>query len=65
MDIFGLGLPELLLILFVILLFFGKDKLPELAHSLGRSVKELREGFDQGTKEKHVEMKEEVKKDDN
>lgn len=46
MNIFGLGFPELLLILFVLLLFFGKDKLPELAQSLGRSFRELKEGFE-------------------
>ena len=30
MHIFGLGTPELVLIAFVLLLFFGKDKLPGL-----------------------------------
>jgi TatA/E family protein of Tat protein translocase len=37
MELFGLGAPELLLIVFVLLLFFGKDKLPDLARSIGRS----------------------------
>jgi sec-independent protein translocase protein TatA len=45
MNIFGLGAPELLLILLVLLLFFGKDKLPDLARSIGRSFKELKSGF--------------------
>jgi sec-independent protein translocase protein TatA len=45
MELFGLGTPELLLILFVLLLFFGKDKLPDLARSIGRSIKELKNGF--------------------
>jgi sec-independent protein translocase protein TatA len=45
MNIFGLGTPEIILILFVFLLFFGKDKLPELARSFGRSFNELKEGF--------------------
>jgi sec-independent protein translocase protein TatA len=49
MNIFGLGLPELLLILLVLLLFFGKDKLPELAKSIGKSFKELKSGFGEGT----------------
>lgn len=46
MNIFGLGTPEIVLILLVILVFFGKDKLPELARSVGRSFKELKSGFD-------------------
>lgn len=45
MQIFGLGTPELILILVVILIFFGKDKLPELAKSIGTSFKELKKGF--------------------
>jgi TatA/E family protein of Tat protein translocase len=45
MQIFGLGTPELILILLVILIFFGKDKLPELARSIGSSFKELKKGF--------------------
>jgi sec-independent protein translocase protein TatA len=45
MTIFGLGTPELILILVVFLLFFGKDKLPELAKSVGRSFNALKEGF--------------------
>jgi sec-independent protein translocase protein TatA len=48
MEIFGLGAPELLLILFVLLLFFGKDKLPDLARSIGASFKELKNGFSDG-----------------
>jgi sec-independent protein translocase protein TatA len=48
MELFGLGAPELLLILFVLLLFFGKDKLPELARSIGASFKELKSGFTEG-----------------
>ena len=45
MDLFGLGAPEILLIVFLLLLFFGKDKLPELARSVGKSFRELRGGF--------------------
>ena len=43
---FGLGTPEILLILLVLLLFFGKDKLPDLARSIGKSFKELKSGFE-------------------
>lgn len=38
----NLGVPELLIILFVVLLFFGAKKLPELSRTIGSSVKELR-----------------------
>jgi sec-independent protein translocase protein TatA len=51
MSFLGLGTPELLLILLVLLLFFGKDKLPELARSIGKSVKELKAGFEKTTEE--------------
>lgn len=45
MNLFGLGAPELLLIFFVLLVFFGKDKLPGLARSVGQSFNELKKGF--------------------
>ena len=38
----GLGGPEMLLILVIVLMLFGKDKLPELARGLGKSMKELK-----------------------
>jgi len=40
------GLPELIIILLIILLLFGGTRLPKLAHSLGKSIRDLREGFE-------------------
>lgn len=45
MNIFGLGPAEIAIILFVLLLFFGKDRLPGLAKSLGESFREVKNGF--------------------
>ena len=39
---FGPGGQELLLILFVVLLFFGPSKLPELARGLGKGMREFK-----------------------
>lgn len=38
---FGLGSGELLLILFIALVFIGPKKLPELARGLGRGIREF------------------------
>lgn len=45
MRIFGMGLPELLVILAVILLIFGPKNLPKLGSALGKTVKNLRDGM--------------------
>ena len=41
---FGLGYQELLLIFVILLLLFGAQKLPDLARSLGASIKEFKTG---------------------
>ncbi len=42
---FGLGLPELILILLAVLLLFGSSKLPALGKGLGESVRSFRKAF--------------------
>lgn len=56
----SIGTPELLLILFIILLLFGKNKLPELARGLGKAVRQMRKAFDEVKDEFHLD---EFKKD--
>lgn len=51
MKIFGLGVPELLIILAVALLIFGPKNLPKLGSALGRTVKNLRDGMGSAKKE--------------
>ena len=42
---FGLGIWELLIVFFVILLLFGSSKLPALMRNLGRSAVEFKAGM--------------------
>jgi len=44
----NIGGPELLVILVVVLLFFGASRLPSLARSLGQAAKEFKDGLDEG-----------------
>jgi sec-independent protein translocase protein TatA len=39
---FGLGLPEILVILAIFLFLFGAKKLPQIGEGLGKTVRELR-----------------------
>lgn len=56
-DILGLGTPELIIILIILLLLFGSTQLPKLARSIGKSTKELRSGLkddDEGKSDRTV-----------
>jgi sec-independent protein translocase protein TatA len=41
---FGLGAPELIVILIILLLLFGGTKLPQLSKAIGQSLREIRKG---------------------
>jgi len=44
----NVGLPELIIILFIILLLFGAKRLPEVMRSIGKGVKEFKKGVKEG-----------------
>lgn len=44
MMMFGIGTQEILLIVLVVLLFFGGKKIPELMKGLGKGVRSFKEG---------------------
>jgi sec-independent protein translocase protein TatA len=43
-----IGPGEIIIIVVVLVFLFGAKKLPELARSIGKSVKELRSGLKEG-----------------
>ncbi|MGQ4646097.1 TatA/E family twin arginine-targeting protein translocase [Lyngbya aestuarii] len=56
MNVFGIGLPEMALILVVALLVFGPKKLPEIGKSLGKAIR----GFQEASKEFESEFNREA-----
>jgi len=44
---FGLGLPELLIILFIILIIFGAGKLPQIGEGLGKGISNFKKSLKQ------------------
>ncbi len=53
MNVFGIGLPEMLLIMVIALLVFGPKKLPEIGRSMGKAIR----GFQDASKEFESEFK--------
>ena len=50
LQAFGLGVPELLIILVIVLLIFGAGKLPQIGDALGKSIRNFKKSA--STKEK-------------
>lgn len=64
MNIFGIGLPEMALILVVALLVFGPKKLPEIGRSLAQalgSFKKAQQEFEAELKRETVELESSLK----
>lgn len=54
---FGLGMPELIIILIVALIFFGPGKLPELGSGLGKAIKSFKKASEGEDEEKDNKKK--------
>jgi len=55
---FGLGIPELLVIFVIALIVFGPKKLPELGRSVGRAMAEFKKASQEFQESMQAEMKE-------
>ena len=45
-----LGIPELIVILFIIILIFGATRLPEIGRGIGRGIKNFKDATKEGTR---------------
>jgi len=61
---FGIGFQEMLLILVVVLIFFGPKRLPDLAKSLGKGLAEFKKASEEVKKSIDEAMKEEAPKEE-
>ena len=59
---FGIGMPELIIILVIILIIFGAGKLPEIGAGMGKAIRNFRGESDKKEEKKDPEKIEDEKK---
>ena len=50
---FGLGTPELIVILVIVVILFGASRLPQLGEGLGKAIKGFKKGISGDDESKH------------
>ena len=55
---FGLGFPELFLILLIVVVLFGAAKLPQLGKGLGEGIANFRDGLNKGKDDANKQLEE-------
>ena len=59
---FGIGMPELIIILVIILIIFGAGKLPEIGAGMGKAIRNFKGASDEKEKKAPEKIEEEEKK---
>ena len=59
---FGIGMPELIIILVIILIIFGAGKLPEIGAGMGKAIRNFKGAPDEEEKKAPEKIEEEEKK---
>jgi len=55
---FGIGMPELIIILLIVLIIFGAGKLPEIGTGLGRAIRGFKKGMSESETDESKRSKE-------
>jgi sec-independent protein translocase protein TatA len=61
---FGIGMPELIIILVIILIIFGAGKLPEIGAGMGKAIRNFRGDSDEEEKKDREKIEEEKKEEE-
>ena len=58
---FGLGMPELIIILVIILIVFGAGQLPEIGGAIGKGIRNFKKSSKEGEEEAEAKKLEDKK----
>ncbi len=61
---FGIGMPELIIILVIILIIFGAGKLPEIGGAVGKGIKNFKKSFQDQEEVEDTKDKKKIEEND-